>query len=45
VLGKNEVARYDAVPSGDNGLQLVVSRLENGTVLTLYRNAETLPRS
>jgi len=45
ILGKNEVARYGAVPPGDNGLQLVVSRLADGTVLTLYRNKEMLPRS
>jgi len=44
VLGKNEVARYEAVPPGDNGLQLVVSSLQDGKILTLYRNKEALPR-
>jgi hypothetical protein len=45
VLGKNEVARYAPVAPEDDGLQLVVSRLADGTVLTLYRNKEDLPRA
>lgn len=45
VLGKNEVDLYEPVRPGDNGLQLVVSSLGDGTVLTLYRNKETLPRA
>jgi hypothetical protein len=45
VLGKNEISRYDAVVSADDGLQLVVSSLREGTILTLYRNKETLPRA
>lgn len=44
VLGKNEVDRYDAVDPEDNGLQLVVSGLKEGTIITLYRNREELPR-
>jgi hypothetical protein len=45
ILGKKEVARYDAVAPNDNGLQLVVAGLKDGTVLTLYRNREELPRA
>jgi hypothetical protein len=45
VLGKKEAARYEAVAPADNGVQLVVSGLQDGTVVTLYRNRETLPRA
>ena len=45
VLGGNEVERYAPVRPDDNGLQLVVASLADGTVLTLYRNKETLPRA
>jgi hypothetical protein len=45
VLGKNEVGRYEPVRPDDNGLQLVVSALSDGTVVTLYRNKEALPRA
>ncbi|WP_263835145.1 DUF4258 domain-containing protein [Salinibacter sp.] len=45
VLGKNEVGRYKPVVPDDDGLQLVVSSLNEGTVLTVYRNTETLPRA
>jgi hypothetical protein len=45
VLGRNEVERYEAVDPDDNGLQLVVSGLAEGTVLTVYRNREEMPRS
>lgn len=45
VLGKNEVDRYERIRPDDNGLQLVVSGLRDGTVLTLYRNREELPRA
>lgn len=45
VLGRNEVDRYEAVRPGDNGLQLVVSALSDGTIVTLYRNREDLPRA
>lgn len=38
VLGKKEVKRYEPVRPGDNGLQLVASSIEEGTVLTLYHN-------
>lgn len=44
VLGRNEVDRYDAVEPDDNGIQLVVSGLEEGIIITLYRNREELPR-
>jgi hypothetical protein len=44
VLGKNEVDRYEPVRAADDGLQLVVSSLQEGHILTLYRNKETLPR-
>lgn len=44
VLGHNEVGRYDSVQPDDNGLQLVVSGLSEGVVITLYRNKEDLPR-
>lgn len=45
VLGRNEVERYDAVRPGDNGIQIVVTELGTGTVVTIYRNREELPRS
>lgn len=45
VLGRNEVDRYDDVEPDDNGVQLVVSGLEEGTVVTLYRNPEEMPRA
>ena len=45
VLGRKEVARYDAVRPSDNGVQVVVSDLDDGTVLTCYRNRDQLPRA
>jgi hypothetical protein len=45
VLGRNEVDRYEPVRPDDNGLQLGVSALSDGTVVILYRNKETLPRA
>lgn len=45
VLGRKEVARYGAVRPSDNGVQVVVTRIKNGTILTLYRNADEMPRA
>ena len=45
VLGHKEVARYDAVRPADNGVQVVVSDLDDGTVMTCYRNRDELPRA
>lgn len=45
VLGKKEANRYDPVSPSDNGLQLIVSKLSGGKVVTLYRNREDLPRA
>jgi len=45
ILGKNEVDRYEAVEPDDNGLQVVVTGIGEGRVLTLYRNREKMPRS
>ncbi|WP_022835023.1 DUF4258 domain-containing protein [Salisaeta longa] len=44
VLGRKEVQRFAAVPATDNGVQVVVAALEDGTVLTCYRNPDQLPR-
>ena len=44
ILGCNEVGRDDSVQPDDNGLQLVVSSLSDGVVVTLYRNKEDIPR-
>jgi hypothetical protein len=45
VVGKKEVARYDALVPDDDGLQAVVTGVPGGTVMTVYRNREDLPRA
>ena len=45
VLGRNEVDRYGAVRPSDNGVQVVATRIKNGTIVTLYRNPDELPRA
>ena len=45
VLGRKEVKRYASVPPSDNGIQVVVTGIQNGTVLTTYRNPDEMPRA
>ena len=44
ILDCNEVGRDDSVQPDDKGLQLVVSSLSDGVVVTLYRNKEDISR-